>query len=261
MISKFCFVLAGAVNSLAPWSSECDSKNGIFNLVLLIDIFRCSHDNALWWIIQDLTDVNFGSGNGLVPSDVQFNPDQGDMGYWYQTNLDYGLLHVCYRIIGTKNADKSETKPQTLTLLLISTKNVCQTNWYFGYHSAVHSLPHCLLVTPMATNMFIGHEWVCNGLFPDSTKPLPEPTMARDYWHPSQKNFTETLQDVLVKIIIKMLFQRSFSISLGSTGWYLQNVFAANLWPFQLLTIYECGRLSLCCSVMCPLWTKPNITR
>ena len=33
-----------------------DSKNGIFNLVLLIDIFRSSHDNALRWMSQDLTD-------------------------------------------------------------------------------------------------------------------------------------------------------------------------------------------------------------
>ena len=31
-------------------------RNGIFNLVLLISIFRSSHDNALQWIPQDLTD-------------------------------------------------------------------------------------------------------------------------------------------------------------------------------------------------------------
>ena len=43
-------------NSLAPGRSECDSKNVIFNLVLLIGIFRSSHDNALWWMPQDLTD-------------------------------------------------------------------------------------------------------------------------------------------------------------------------------------------------------------
>ena len=44
------------LNSLAPGRSECDSKNVIFNLVLLIGIFRSSHDNAVWWIPQDLTD-------------------------------------------------------------------------------------------------------------------------------------------------------------------------------------------------------------
>ena len=51
------------LNSLAPGRSECDSKNVIFNLVLLIGIFRSSHDNALrwmsnalWWMSQDLTD-------------------------------------------------------------------------------------------------------------------------------------------------------------------------------------------------------------
>ena len=44
------------VNSLAPVRSECDYKNVIFNLVLLIGIFRSSHDNALWWMPHDLTD-------------------------------------------------------------------------------------------------------------------------------------------------------------------------------------------------------------
>ena len=43
-------------NSLAPGRSKCDSKNGIFNLVLLIGIFRSSHDDALRWMPQDLTD-------------------------------------------------------------------------------------------------------------------------------------------------------------------------------------------------------------
>ena len=43
-------------NSLTPVRSECDSKNVIFNLVLLIGIFRSSHDNALWWMPQDLDD-------------------------------------------------------------------------------------------------------------------------------------------------------------------------------------------------------------
>ena len=44
------------LNSLAPGRSECDSKNVIFNLVLLIGISRSSHDNALQWMPQDLTD-------------------------------------------------------------------------------------------------------------------------------------------------------------------------------------------------------------
>ena len=44
------------INSLAPERSECDSKNVIFNLVLLIGIFRSSHDNALRWMPQDLID-------------------------------------------------------------------------------------------------------------------------------------------------------------------------------------------------------------
>ena len=42
------------INSLALGRSECDSKNVIFNLVLLTGIFRFSHDNALRWMPQDL---------------------------------------------------------------------------------------------------------------------------------------------------------------------------------------------------------------
>ena len=48
--------LTQMLNSLAPGRSECDSKNVIFNLVLLIGIFRSSHDNAFWWMPQELTD-------------------------------------------------------------------------------------------------------------------------------------------------------------------------------------------------------------
>ena len=44
------------LNSLAAGRSECNSKNGIFNLVLLINVFRSSHDNDLWWLPQELTD-------------------------------------------------------------------------------------------------------------------------------------------------------------------------------------------------------------
>ena len=43
-------------NSLAPGRSECDPKNVIFNLVLLVGIFRSSHDNALRWMSQYPTD-------------------------------------------------------------------------------------------------------------------------------------------------------------------------------------------------------------
>ena len=46
------------LNSLAPGRSEFEYKNVIFNLVLLIGIFRSSHDNALWWMPQDLTDMS-----------------------------------------------------------------------------------------------------------------------------------------------------------------------------------------------------------
>ena len=59
-IKHICIFLhtkvAHVFNSLAPGRSECDYKNGIFNLVLLTVIFRSSHDNALQWMPQELTD-------------------------------------------------------------------------------------------------------------------------------------------------------------------------------------------------------------
>ena len=43
-------------NSLAPGISECNSKNGILNLILLTGIFRSSHDNTPRLMAQDLID-------------------------------------------------------------------------------------------------------------------------------------------------------------------------------------------------------------
>ena len=42
-------------NSFVPPRSGRDFKNAIFSLVLLIGIFRSSHDNALRWMPHDLT--------------------------------------------------------------------------------------------------------------------------------------------------------------------------------------------------------------
>ena len=55
-LKTFKIHLKCQLNSLAPGRSECDSKNVIFNLVSLIGIVRSSHDNALRWMPQDLTD-------------------------------------------------------------------------------------------------------------------------------------------------------------------------------------------------------------
>ena len=52
-----------------------------------------------------------------------------------------------------------------------------------------------------------------NGLLPDGTKPLPEPMLTRDYWHPSQCNFTENAQDMLAKIFIETLIFLDFYAS------------------------------------------------
>ena len=48
-------IFEGVVNSLAPGRSSCDFKNVIFNLALLIGIFKSSYDNVLRWMPQDLT--------------------------------------------------------------------------------------------------------------------------------------------------------------------------------------------------------------
>ena len=54
-----------AFNPLAPGRSGCDSKNGIFNFVFLIGIFRYSHD-ALRWMPQDLPDDKSTLGQVLA---------------------------------------------------------------------------------------------------------------------------------------------------------------------------------------------------
>ena len=43
-------------NSLAPGRPGCHFKTAIFNLVLLIGIFTSSKDNALRWMLWELTD-------------------------------------------------------------------------------------------------------------------------------------------------------------------------------------------------------------
>ena len=43
-------------NSLTPGSPGCHCKTAIFNLVLLIGVFRSSDDNGLKWMSSDLTD-------------------------------------------------------------------------------------------------------------------------------------------------------------------------------------------------------------
>ena len=48
--------LARPVNSLAPGRSQCDFENVIFNLALLIGIFKSTYENVLRWMPQNLSD-------------------------------------------------------------------------------------------------------------------------------------------------------------------------------------------------------------
>ena len=57
-------------NSLAPemWFFKVILKMLIFSLALILGFSKSSDDNYLRWMPEDFTDVNIGSGNGLVPS-------------------------------------------------------------------------------------------------------------------------------------------------------------------------------------------------
>ena len=48
--------ICNTLNSLDPGRSSCDFENVIFNLALLIGIFKSSYDNVLRWMPQNLTD-------------------------------------------------------------------------------------------------------------------------------------------------------------------------------------------------------------
>ena len=56
LFEKMHMFSMGQVNSSAPEGWMRFKKNGIFDLDLLIGIFRSSHDNALQWMPQDFTD-------------------------------------------------------------------------------------------------------------------------------------------------------------------------------------------------------------
>ena len=59
----------------------------------------------------------------------------------------------------------------------------------------IDSLP---LATPYGNKVtFIEQQWLDNGLLPYGAKPLPEPMLTRDYWHPSQAKYaTKSLIEI-----------------------------------------------------------------
>ena len=56
LYTSFHGTYTACFNWLAPGKSQCDFKNVIFNLPLLIGIFKSFYDNVLRWMPQDLTD-------------------------------------------------------------------------------------------------------------------------------------------------------------------------------------------------------------
>ena len=65
-----------------------------------------------------------------------------------------------------------------------------------------------------------------NGLLPDGTKPLPEPMLTRDFWHPSQCNFTRNAYDkAKISFEINVL-----NICITSARGQWVEVFACNTW-------------------------------
>ena len=53
--SSLCLEMAWHLKSSAPCWCQCDFKNVIFNLALLIGILKSSYDNILRWMPQDIT--------------------------------------------------------------------------------------------------------------------------------------------------------------------------------------------------------------
>ena len=52
-----------------------------------------------------------------------------------------------------------------------------------------------------------------NGLLPEGTKPLPEPMLTWDHWHPSQCNSTENVQGLVANFIVQNKIFEDFNPS------------------------------------------------
>ena len=59
------------INTSAPGRLQWTFRQINFELSLLIDGLGSSYENSPRWMSLDLTEVNIGSGNGLVPSDTK----------------------------------------------------------------------------------------------------------------------------------------------------------------------------------------------
>ena len=149
---------------LVPWKSGCDSKNVIFNLVFLFGIFRSSHDNALRWMPQDLTDDK----STLVQ--VMACCRQATSHYlsqcWLSSLSPYGVA-----------------RPQWVNSLAPG-RCGCWLN-YFQTHIKDRYLELFLWNCPQ-TNDTTPHLWLVNigsgnGLVPSGNKPLPEPMLTQIY--------------------------------------------------------------------------------
>ena len=78
----------------------------------------------------------------------------------------------------------------------IMTSSTSLSNQLDGLALTFNSLPPqwCYI----ARMILINNGWD-NWLLPDSTEPLPEPLLIRDYWYPSKCNFAENVLDMLAK--------------------------------------------------------------
>ena len=63
------WLLGDMIDHVGIYGSKVAEGLSAFNVgLVLIGIFTSSKDSALRWMPRDLTNVNIGSGNGLVPS-------------------------------------------------------------------------------------------------------------------------------------------------------------------------------------------------
>ena len=151
--SPFYIIFLGILNSLAPGRFEYDPKNVIFNLVLLIGIFKSSYDNVLRWMPQDLTDdrstlvqvmawcrqatshyMNQCWPRSQMPYGVtrpQWVKKYFLHNFWGIFNIDQvtGMRLSCHLVLLSTDSKTSEQDTRTFIIWPIS---IYQCRWYRG---------------------------------------------------------------------------------------------------------------------------------
>ena len=108
------------------------------------------------------------------------------------------------------------TGMENITIVVIDCHG-CRWCSLFGTEMKLDTfdLTHCGLVTHYV-DLYITQLWQVMACYLDGTKPLPEPMLARDYWHPYQYNFIVNAHGILGEFIsLKSSFLRLLCICQG----------------------------------------------